>query len=139
MSREHVATVLRFIDAGVRDDLDDMLACLHPDVEMLPLRASTEGAFHGHEGWRRFHADTWSHYDRFEPDYRLADLGDGRVLGWGVIHVRGKGSGVEMEVPSAGVFEFRDERIVRWEDFGSKEAALQMAGLPADTSLDDMS
>lgn len=131
MSREQVETVRRFIDAGIRDDLDGMLACLHPEVEMLPLRASTEGAFLGHEGWRRFRADTWSHYEKFEPRYEVADLGDA-VVGFGVILVRGMGSGVEMEVPSAGIFEFRDGLIIRWEDFGSKERALAAAGLPPD-------
>lgn len=131
MSREQVETVRRFIDAGIRDDLDGMLACLHPEVEMLPLRASTEGAFLGHEGWRRFRADTWSHYEKFEPRYEVADLGDA-VVGFGVILVRGMGSGVEMEVPSAGIFEFRDGLIVRWEDFGSKERAFAAAGLPPD-------
>ncbi len=131
MSEEQVETVRRFIDAGVRDDLEAMLACLHPEVEMLPLRASTEGAFRGHEGWKRFRADTWSHYERFEPRYELADLGDG-VIAYGAILVRGMGSGVEMEVPSAGIFQFRDGLIVRWEDFGSKELALEMAGLPHD-------
>lgn len=129
MSQEQVETVRRFIDAGFRDDIDAMLACLHPEAEMLPLRAGTEGAFLGHDGWRRFRTDTWSHYDKFEPRYELRDLGDG-VLGFGVILVRGMGSGVEMEVPSAGIFEFRDELIVRWEDFGSKERALEAAGLP---------
>jgi hypothetical protein len=44
-----------------------------------------------------------------------------------VIHVRGKSSGLEMEVPSAGVFEFRDGLIVRWQDVGSKEKALAAA------------
>jgi hypothetical protein len=49
------------------------------------------------------------------------------VACWGVIHVRGKSSGLEMEVPSAGVFEFRDGLIVRWQDVGSKEKALAAA------------
>ncbi len=133
MSEEQVETVRRFIEAGARDDLEAMLACLHPEVEMLPLRASTEGAFRGHEGWKRFRADTWSHYEKFEPRYEVADLGDG-VIVFGAILVRGMGSGVEMEVPSAGIFRFRDGLIVRWEDFGSKERALEMAGLPRDAA-----
>jgi ketosteroid isomerase-like protein len=133
VSQDQVETVRRFIEAGVRDDLEGMLACLHPEVEMLPLRASTEGAFRGHEGWKRFRADTWSHYEKFEPRYKVADLGDG-VIVFGAILVRGMGSGVEMEVPSAGIFEFRDGLIARWEDFGSKERALEMAGLSPDAA-----
>jgi ketosteroid isomerase-like protein len=129
MSQAEIDTLRRFIDAAVRDDLAATLECLHPELELIPLRASTEGTFHGHEGWRRFREDTWALYERFEPEWELHDLGDGRVIGWGVIHVRGKGSGVEMEVSSAGIFEFRDGRILRWEDFVTKERALEMAGV----------
>jgi hypothetical protein len=88
----------------------------------------TEGAFRGHEGFRRFRADTWDHYDTFEPHYDLNEV-DGNVLSWGVVHVRGKGSGVEMDVPSAGIFELRDGLIVRWQDLTTKEQVLDAAGL----------
>jgi len=43
--------------------------------------------------------------------------------------LRAKGSGIETDIPVGGVFEFRDGKIVRWEDFGSKEKALDAAGL----------
>jgi hypothetical protein len=69
------------------------MECLHPELEWVPLRARTEGAFRGHEGYERFRADTWEHYD----------------------------------VATAGVFEFRDDKIVRWQDFGSEERALAEA------------
>jgi ketosteroid isomerase-like protein len=42
--------------------------------------------------------------------------------------VRGRGSGAEAEVPTGGVFEIRDGRVVRWQDFGSREAALAALG-----------
>ena len=122
--KEDLETVQRFLDAALRDDLEAALACLHPELEFIPQRVRIEGAYRGHEGFERFRADTWEHYDRFEPDYELQDLGD-RVASWGVIHVRGKASGLEMDVPSAGVFEFRDGLIVRWCDVGSKEKALE--------------
>ena len=32
-------------------------------------------------------------------------------------------------IQTGGLFEFRDGRIVRWEDFGSKSKALEAAGL----------
>jgi hypothetical protein len=75
----------------------------HPDVEFLPLRAATEGAFRGLAGLERFIADT---------------------LAWGVLHVRARASGIETDIESGGLFEFRDGKVVRWEDFGSKEEAL---------------
>jgi hypothetical protein len=51
------------------------------------------------------------------------------VLASGAIHVRARGSGVETDIQTGGLFEFRDGRMVRWEDFGSKTKALEAAGL----------
>jgi hypothetical protein len=50
-------------------------------------------------------------------------------LAWGTILVRGRGSGVEMEIPSGGIFDLRAGKITRWQDFGSKENALEAVGL----------
>lgn len=102
--------------------------CLHPDFELVPLRVGTEGAFRGHEGFRRYHADTREHYELFEPRWEMREV-DERVLSWGVVHVRGRGSGVELDVPSAGIWEFRDGLIVRWQDLETKDRVLDAAGL----------
>jgi hypothetical protein len=51
------------------------------------------------------------------------------VLAYGTIHVRGKGGGVAMDIPSGGVFDISDGKIVRWQDFGSKQRALEAVGL----------
>jgi hypothetical protein len=55
------------------------------------------------------------------------DAGE-RVVAWGKLHVRARGSGIETDVPFGGVYELRDGKIVRWEDFGSKEEALEASG-----------
>jgi ketosteroid isomerase-like protein len=128
MSEANVETVRRFLEAAAADDLAACLACLHPELEWIPMRVGTEGAFRGHEGFERFRDDTWEHYDSFEARYELLDLDERGVLGWGAVYVRGKGSGLQMEVPSAGVFEFRDGLIARWRDFGTRERALQLGG-----------
>jgi ketosteroid isomerase-like protein len=96
----------------------------HPDVEFVPLRAATEGAYHGHAGIEAFMADTLETFEKFEFHTEQEDLGD-RILSWGTIHVRARGSGVETDIPIGGLLEFRDGRISRWEDFGSRDAALE--------------
>jgi ketosteroid isomerase-like protein len=128
MSRENVDTVRRLQDAVERDDLPAALACLDPDIDWVPHRAPTEGEFHGHEGFEKFVADTRDTFDAFEPHLQLRSLGE-RVLAWGTISVRGSGSGVEMEVPIGGIFDFRDGRITRWQAYGSKEHVLEAVGL----------
>lgn len=120
--------VRRLLDAVERDDLPAALGCLDPSLEWVPLRAATEGAYFGHEGYEKFVADTNDNFEIFEPHFELRDLGD-RVLAWGRIHVRGSGGGVEMDIPTGGVFEVRDGKIVRWHDSGSKERALESVGL----------
>jgi hypothetical protein len=42
--------------------------------------------------------------------------------------VRARGSGIETDIGMGGVFDFRDGKIVRWEDFGSKDRALEAIG-----------
>lgn len=46
------------------------------------------------------------------------------MFAWGTIRVRGRGSGADVDFPSGGVFEIRGGRVTRWEDLGSREAAL---------------
>jgi ketosteroid isomerase-like protein len=127
VSQENVEIVRRVMDSWNRGERRD-LSPFHPDVEWLPLRAATEGAYRGIAGIERFIADAEETFDKFEPRQELLDLGD-RVLAWGPIHVRARQSGIETDIPTGGVFEFRDGKIVRWEDFGSKDKALEAASL----------
>jgi limonene-1,2-epoxide hydrolase len=105
-------------------DLPAALECLDPDVDWIPLRASTEGTYRGHAGYTRFVEESLEAFESFEPRFELRELSDGRVLAWGAIHVRGRGSGWERDVPSGGIFDVHDGKITRWKDFGSTEKAL---------------
>ncbi len=99
-----------------------------PDVVFLPRRTATEGGYRGLSGIEDFITDTFEVFDKFEFHTDFKDLGD-RVLAWGTIHIRARGSGIETVAEIGGLFEFREGRIVRWEDFGSKDKALDAAGL----------
>jgi ketosteroid isomerase-like protein len=130
VSQENVELVLRLNDAATRGHVSEMeiRSFFHPDVEFLPRRSETEGAFHGLAGMERYHADTEEMFEKFEPHYEFLDLGK-RVVAWGTIHLRARQSGIETDISMGGVFEFRDGKIVRFEDFGSKQAALKAVGL----------
>jgi ketosteroid isomerase-like protein len=93
-----------------------------------PRRAATEGAYRGLAGFESFIADTLEVFEKFEMYFEFADLGE-RVLAWGHIHVRARGSGTETDIQTANLIEFRDGKVVRWEDFGSKDKALEAVGL----------
>jgi hypothetical protein len=118
--------------AGVIDRWNDgewfIPDAYHPELEWLPHRSLTEGAYRGIEGIERFAEDTREMFDVFELRYELLDLGE-QVLGWGTIHFRARQSGIESEIPFGGLITLRDGKILRWEDLGSKEAALAAAGV----------
>jgi len=127
--RNDLEIVRWLIDTG--GDSDAALPYLDPELVWIPLRAKTEGAYLGHEGFERFVTDTFDNFEVFDPQFELRDLGDGRVVAWGYLHVIAKGSGVEMDVPVGGLFDLRDGKVTRWEDFGSKEKALDAARAPS--------
>ena len=130
MSQENVEIVRRVFETPPVEENDqtELRSIFHPDVEFLPQRSGTEGTYHGIAGIEQFRADTEQVFEKFEVQYDLLDLGE-RILVWGKVKVRARESGVEVDVPMGGVFEFRDGKIVRWEDFGSKAEALKAVGL----------
>ena len=130
MSQENVELVRRVFQTPTVNDTDEpeLRSIFHPDVEFVPQRSGTEGAYRGIAGIQQFRTDTEQVFERFEVHYDLLDLGE-RILVWGKVDVRARESGIEVDVPMGGVFEFRDGKIVRWEDFGSKEKALKAVGL----------
>ena len=107
-----------------------LLEITDENLELEPRRAATEGMFRGHDGVRSFLQDTRESFESFELDYTdLRDLGDGRVVALGMIHIRGRGSGVETDVPTAVVATFRDGRVVSFKDYGDRDGAFAAAGL----------
>jgi hypothetical protein len=74
----HVELARRAVDDWNRGEFTVATLRLyyHPDVEWLPHRAETEGAFHGIEGMERFWADTQEVFEKFELHYELLDLGE---------------------------------------------------------------
>jgi ketosteroid isomerase-like protein len=129
MSRENVEVVRRAYEAANRGDVERVVALAQPDVVLVPLRAATEGAFHGHDGIRKYFRDNAQTFDAFGFDIReFRDLGSDRVLFIGEVWVRGKGSGAATRSPSASVIWLRDGKAVRIEDFGTAERALDAVG-----------
>ena len=128
MSQENVELLRSLQDDWNRGNTTVDAERFHPDLEYLPRRAATEGAYRGLAGLESFVADTFEVFEKFELHFEYADLGE-RVLAWGHIHVRARGSGIETDIESGGIFEFRDGRVVRWQDFGSKDKALEAVGL----------
>jgi ketosteroid isomerase-like protein len=130
MSHENVEAFLEVNEAMRRGDVEAVLRHVDEEGVLLAARSAVEGAYRGHNGVRRFMADNSENFEKFEPDFTdVRDLGD-RVLGLGTIRVRGRGSGVETDIPAAGVATFNEKgKMVRWEDFRERHLALEAVGL----------
>ncbi len=70
--------------------------------------------------------EAWAEH-RTEPE-EIRAVGADRVLLLSVEHFRGR-DGMEISSPFAAVFTIRDDKIVRWQAFWDREAALEVAGL----------
>jgi ketosteroid isomerase-like protein len=130
MSQENVELVQRFTEAFNDGDVEAVLAEAHPEIEFIPLRAPIQGAYRGHSGLREYFADTAETFDvLYVAIDEVPTRGDRIAVNIGTLRIRGKGSGVEVTVPTAAVFTVQDGKVARVEDFGDRTAALAAAGL----------
>ncbi len=129
MSQENVRVFEAARDALSRGDIEGFLRLVDEDVIWIAARSAVEGTYRGHDGLRRFFADNDENFELFEPDFReVRDLGD-RILAVGTIHIRGRGSTLETDIPVAGIFTFSRGKLVRWDYFRDRRSALAAAGL----------
>lgn len=129
MSREDVEAGWLFVDAVNNGDREAALRLVHPEVIFEPRRSATEGSFKGHDGIERFLTDTANTFELFRVDPTdVRDLGD-HVVVIGTIRVRGRASGVETDIPTAAISQFRNGLLWRYKDYGEAQQALEAAGL----------
>jgi ketosteroid isomerase-like protein len=129
MPDDHVALATAFMEAMNSGDTQGVLDLVDPEIRFEPLRASTEGAFLGHEGMRRFMEDTRETFDLFEGSLSETIPVDDRAVGVGTIRIRGRESGIETDIPFAAVVRYRDGLMVEYKDYGDRAKALEAVGL----------
>src|ERR1700676_3365063 len=118
MSEENVELFHRVAAALNRGDVEYAVRHSTEDVVLIAARSAIEGAFVGHDGLRKFFADTATNFEVLQARYDdVRDLGEKRVLAIGTIHIRGRGAGVETDVPVAGIATYREGKLSRWEDY----------------------
>jgi uncharacterized protein len=131
MSEANVEVVRRFVEAWTRGDAGGAVALVDPDVEQHPTVGGVEGGrvLRGVEEIQRDYEaveESWDEHRITVED--LFDAGDQVVLFQREFQ-RGKGSGLELEIEAAVVFDLRDGRIVRMQGYMDRDAALQAAGV----------
>jgi ketosteroid isomerase-like protein len=127
MSQENVEVARRWVELfNERGDVTEFLSLLDPDVE---LQTPSGPRLRGHDQARDwFEAGFENVRPRIFPD-RFVVEGD-IVVGLGRTEVRWIESGeIGHEGESAGVYWFRDGKIIRWQPFDNHAEALEAVGL----------
>ena len=130
MSQENVAAAKRIYEARNRGDVDAVLAECDPDVVWNPHLATLGGQpIRGHDEVRAYMAslrEDWEGF-RHEPE-QFFDAGD-KVVAFLHTYARGRGSGVDVEVPVAHVLSFENGRCLGYVSYHDRAKALEAAGI----------
>ena len=137
LSPKNVEIVRRSMEAFARGDLDTFLAAHHPDTEWRTAADEpSPETYSGCDGIRRFAAEiseAWA--DRFEDIMEFEDfidLGDWVVVPW-TARMRGRGSGIEVDVNESYAVRVEDGLIVRVHEYRTRQEAIDAVRPPGDT------
>jgi ketosteroid isomerase-like protein len=120
-----VREILQRWNAGERK-VDPALAT--PDVVLHSAMTSTD--YRGEAEIMRWMAEVDEQFDDWNLTLDdLRSVEDGRLIGLGQVHFRGRASEVEFDQPIGWMFRFEDTRLCELWTFSSHEAALQAAGI----------
>jgi len=131
MSQENIEIFRRHVAAFNDGDLDAMADLITEDFEFIPyLAASAETTTYRGPDWlRQYREDADAAWEDIEGRVdEIRDLGD-RVIAFGEIRGRGRGSGLEARVPLAWVADFHQGKVSRLQSYGNETEALEAAEL----------
>jgi ketosteroid isomerase-like protein len=129
VSAENVEIVRRSMEAFARGDLEAFLAAHHPDTEWRTAADEPNPeTFRGHDGVRRFAAEiaeAWAgRFDDVMEFEDFIDLGDWVVVPWSA-RLRGRSSGIEVEVSETYAVRVEEGRIVRVDEYRTRDEAIE--------------
>jgi ketosteroid isomerase-like protein len=133
MSQDNVEIVRCFFDAFERRDREDVAALLHSQIEWHSIGAPLLGveAIHGRDEALRF---MFEQIGEGVEDFRaileeVRELPSDQVLA--VAHYEGRGvaSGAAPRVTATAIFRFEAGQIVFFQDFATRDEALEAAAL----------
>ena len=131
MSEENVEIVRQSLEAYAAGDMEEMLSYVDPEGELhSAIIGGAEGkVFRGHDGFRRWYAESMESFEELRTELtEYRDLGD-RIVAFGHIHARGRGSGLEVDSPTGWLFTVQRGKVVKAEGFLNRAEVLEAAGL----------
>ena len=131
MPSEMIQAVQGGYDAYESDGVEGIIAFLDPAVEWRnPSDSPIAGVFRGHDGvreWFRLLGEAFGEV-HFHPE-ALIEAPDGRVLAICAARLRGRESGVLVEIPFAHVIEMREGKVVAFQMYPQVADARAAVGL----------
>lgn len=131
MSQENVELVPRVLEAFNSEDVERVLALVHPDVEVeiSPEVSAEPDTYVGHEGMRRYFDSFREAMEeiRFQAD-QVWDAGASVVVALRLT-ARGRQTAIPVEQLSAGVWTIREGKVERIRAYASTAVALRSVGL----------
>ncbi len=130
MSQVNVELVRRAYDAWEREGVEGIIPFLDAEVVWRNPAEGVGGVFYGHDGVREWVRQVYEAMD--EVHYwvdRIEELPDDRLLALLQARVKGRGSGVEMEIPFAHVIEVHAGKAIALTQYTDVAEALKAVGL----------
>jgi ketosteroid isomerase-like protein len=131
MSQENVETIRRSFGAFDRRDRSAWLEFRYQDLEVVPVGAWPEAdVIRGREAAWDFYVEAAAAFEpRAYGDAEILEAGSDKVLVHQRNKMRGRASGVDVELNYWVVVTFRAGKILREEWFANRAEALEAAGL----------
>jgi ketosteroid isomerase-like protein len=116
-------------EAFRRGDFEAVMTILDEDVEVfMPPDLPNSGTYRGHDGYRKWVAEWLDAWDAFTPTITSVEpVGSRHLLARVHQTARGKGSGIEVEMDVAYLFEVRDGRAAAMHLYLTPEQAVAVA------------
>ena len=111
---ETVRRLFDLFNSGTRDVPTDLVA---PEIEFVsPLTEVRGRPYRGYDDARQWLSDVQDQFERWE--YQVDEVREeaGAVIASGIVHLRGRASGVELDQPTRWIAHFADDgRVARME------------------------
>jgi ketosteroid isomerase-like protein len=123
--------IKRALERWSAGDRTPLLDDIHPEIEIHTLIASAfKGEpYRGYDGAREWLAGLDESFERWDVEVDEIRVRGEVAAVLGAVHARGRGSGLELDLPTALVIDFRDGRVIRIRIFQDRDEALAAGGL----------
>ena len=135
MSRENLELVRQVYDAVGRGDADTVVSLYDDEIEwdfsQSPLATVfNQTVYRGHDGLREFNRERFDEaWQDFEDNPMEVFEANDKVISVVSSGGHGRASGAKVALTHYGVWTIRDGKIARVDWFGSREDALDAAGV----------